>query len=70
MLINREINSLTKIENKIIKNRFNLKHSLNGSIIKIMSRKTGLLFKKYEFTLYVAILWGISAIYIWPLILV
>jgi hypothetical protein len=31
-------------------------HSLNGSIIKIMSRKIGLLFKKYGFTLYVAIL--------------
>jgi ABC-type arginine transport system ATPase subunit len=55
-LINREINSLTKIEKEIIKNRFNLTHSLNGSIIKIMSRKTGLLFKKYEFTSHVAIL--------------
>jgi hypothetical protein len=35
MLINREINSLMKIEKEIIKNWFNLTHSLNGSIIKL-----------------------------------
>ena len=39
MLINREINSLTKIEKEIIKNQFNLTHSLNGSIIKIRVEK-------------------------------
>jgi ABC-type arginine transport system ATPase subunit len=56
VLIKREINSLTKIEKEIIKNRFNLTHSLNGSIIKIISRKTGLFFKKYEFMLHIVIL--------------
>jgi hypothetical protein len=39
VIINREINSLTKIEKEIIKNLFNLMHSLNGSIIKIRVEK-------------------------------
>jgi hypothetical protein len=56
VLIKREINSLTKIEKEIIENWFNLTHSLNGSIIKIISRKTSLLFKKYEFMSHVSIL--------------
>jgi hypothetical protein len=56
VLINKEINSLTKIEKEVIKNWFNLMYSLNGSIIKIMSRKNGLLFIKYGFTSHVAIL--------------
>jgi hypothetical protein len=56
VLINKEINSLTKIEKEVIKNRFNLTHSLNGSIIKIKSRKNGLLFIKYGFTSHVTIL--------------
>ena len=46
MLINREINSLTKIEKEIIKNQFNLTHSLNGSIIKIRVRKPVYYLKK------------------------
>jgi hypothetical protein len=50
------MNSLTKIEKEIIKNRFNFMDSLNGSIIKIMSKKISLLFKKYRFMSNVAIL--------------